>query len=73
MPSTWIEISTIGRRLPDFNGSWRRRWTLRWVSWYLKMNVLKTIFDSEEPARSELQRFEPDSEEAEHSGSMVLD
>jgi len=29
--------------------------------------------DSEEPARSELQRFELDSEEAEHSGSMVLD
>ena len=29
--------------------------------------------DSEEPARSELQRFEPDSEEPEHSGSMVLD
>ena len=29
-------------------------------------------FDSEEPARSELQRFEPDSEELEHSSSMVL-
>ena len=29
--------------------------------------------DSEEPARSELQRFDPDSEEPEHSGSMVLD
>ena len=29
-------------------------------------------FDSEEPECSEPQRFEPDSEEPEHSGSMVL-
>ena len=41
MPSTWIEIATIWRRLPDLNGSWKGGRNMRWAIWNLEMNVLK--------------------------------